>query len=119
MRLDATERAEVPMAVNLWFEHVIDAYLDACAQGRDWRAAVAVAEKAAGDAPRRVLTQQDLKLQKGLRYSRQHLAKKVRGGAFPPPFQADPNWARSPTEVAKKRCCLALKRAGNDTPDSV
>ena len=67
------------MALNLWFEHVIDAYLRARAEGRDWREACAAAEPAPG--PLRVLTQQDLKTKKGLTYTRQHLAKKVKGGA--------------------------------------
>ena len=52
------------MALNLWFEHVIDAYLRARAEGRDWREACAAAEPAPG--PLRVLTQQDLKTKKGL-----------------------------------------------------
>ena len=85
------------MALNLWFEHVIDAYLQARAEGRDWREACASAERVPG--PRRVLTQQDLKTKKGLTYTRQHLAKKVKGGAFPQPFQPDPNWARSPADL--------------------
>ena len=84
------------MALNLWFEHVIDAYLQARAEGRDWREACAAAERVPG--PRRVLTQQDLKTKKGLTYTRQHLAKKVKG-AFPKPFQPDPNWARSPADL--------------------
>jgi hypothetical protein len=24
------------VAVNFWFEHIIDAYLEACAEGGDW-----------------------------------------------------------------------------------
>jgi hypothetical protein len=93
MCLDATQRVErQSMALNLWFEHVIDAYLTACAEGRDWREACAAAEQSAGNAPRKVLTAKDLKVKKGLRYSRQHLAKKVKGGGFPKPFQADPTW---------------------------
>jgi hypothetical protein len=71
---------------NLWFEHQIDAYLRACAEGRDWRPAVAEAETAIGDAPRRILTQRDLQ-QKGVHFSRQHIARKVGDGTFPPPFQ--------------------------------
>jgi hypothetical protein len=36
------------VALNLWFEHVIDAYLQARAEGRDWREACAAAEPAPG-----------------------------------------------------------------------
>jgi hypothetical protein len=86
------------MAINLWWEHTVDAYLLACAEGRDWRAAVAAAEQSKG--PRRVLTRKDLRAEKGIKYSRQHLAKKIRGGGFPPPFTADPRWAR-PGETAQ------------------
>lgn len=75
------------MSTNFWFEHHIDAYLMACAEGRDWTEAVAAAERAHGDKPRRVLTQKDLRPLKGVRFSRQHLAKKVARGLFPPPFQ--------------------------------
>ena len=102
------------MAINLWFEHVIDAYLQACADERDWREACAVAVQAVGNTPRRVLTQKDLKTKKGLRYSRQHLTKKIRGGAFPRPFRPDPGWARSPAELARQQSGAALKRAEND-----
>jgi hypothetical protein len=70
--------------INLWFEHVIDAYLAACAEGRDWREACAAAERTAG--PRRVLTQKALKI-KGLSFSRQHVSRKVRDGTFPAPFK--------------------------------
>jgi len=38
-----------------------------------------------------------------LTYTRQHLAKKVKGGAFPKPFQPDSNWARSPAEIERRR----------------
>jgi predicted anti-sigma-YlaC factor YlaD len=78
-----------PVAINLWFEHVIDAFLEACAAGRDWRAAVAEAERrvTAENRPRRVLTQAELRTRKGLRYSRQHLARRVIAGTMPPPFQ--------------------------------
>ena len=72
------------MSVNLWFEHTIDAYLLACAQGRDWREAIAEADKAAG--ARRVLTQKGLK-SKGVPYSRQHINRKVQAGPFPAPFK--------------------------------
>jgi hypothetical protein len=72
---------------NFWFEDVVDAFLRACAEGRDWREAVAEIEAEADDSKsRRVLTQQGLKA-KGISYSRQHLNKKVRDGDFPPPFQ--------------------------------
>ena len=81
------------MALNLWFEHVIDAYLQACASGRDWREAIAAADEQF-EGPRRVLTREDLKTRKGIHYSRQHLAKKVKGGGFPKPFQSDSSWAR-------------------------
>ncbi len=79
------------MAVNFWFEHIIDAYLRACAEGRDWREACAAAAEQS-ETPRRVLTQQELQTKKGISWSRQHLSKKVRGGGFPKPFQTDPNW---------------------------
>lgn len=75
------------MGVNFWFEHIIDAYLKACAEGRDWVEECAAAERAIGNAPRVVLTQKGLKAKKGVDYSRQHLARKVRGGTFPRPFQ--------------------------------
>ena len=35
---------------------------------------------------RRVLTQKDLGPKKGIKYSRQHLDRKVTDGTFPPPF---------------------------------
>jgi hypothetical protein len=77
------------VAVNLWFEHVIDAYLQACASGCDWREAVAEADKAIAIAngPRRVLTQKDLRPIKGIQYCRQRLSTKVKDGSFPSPFQ--------------------------------
>lgn len=74
------------MAINHWFEHVIDSYLAAVAEGRDWREAVAAAEAALGNAPRRLLTHKGLR-QKGLDYSRQHIGRKVQDGTFPPPFK--------------------------------
>ena len=74
------------MATNFWFEHHIDAYLIACAEGRDWTEAVAAAERAIGADPRSVLTRAGLR-KKGIAYSRQHLAKKVARGNFPRPFQ--------------------------------
>jgi hypothetical protein len=74
-------------SLNFWFEHTIDAYLEACARGADWREAVAAAEKRQGDRPRRVLTQAALKSEKGIRLSRQHIARKVGNETFPPPFK--------------------------------
>jgi hypothetical protein len=76
------------MARNLWFEFVIDAFLQACADGRDWEEAVAEAERAIGNAPRRVLTREDLQTKKGIPYCRAHIARRVRKRTFPPPFQA-------------------------------
>jgi hypothetical protein len=93
--LDATDdrrdvnRGISSVAVNFWLEVVVDAYLLACAQGRDWRPACAAAEQAVEDSddPLRILTREDLKTRKGLAYSRQHLHRLVRGGAFPAPFK--------------------------------
>jgi hypothetical protein len=73
-------------SVNLWFEHIIDAYLRACAEGGDWHAACAAAEQAIGNGPLRVLTREDLKT-KGLKYSRQHLKRRINAGTFPPAFR--------------------------------
>jgi len=77
------------VAVNFWFEHVIDTFLEAVAAGRSGAEACAAAENVECREPRRLLTQKDLKA-KGLRYSRQHVAKRVRGGTFPRPFQLPP-----------------------------
>ena len=74
------------MSVNLWFEHVIDAYLLACAQGLDWREAVTEAVKSGGNGPHRVLTAKGL-ISMGLTYSRQHIGRKVQTGTFPAPFK--------------------------------
>jgi hypothetical protein len=74
------------MSFNLWFEDVIDAFLGAAAEGRDWRAAVADANKANRGRPRRILTQEGLRA-KGIRYSRQHIRRRVVAGTFPAPFQ--------------------------------
>ena len=74
------------MARNFWFEHIIDAYLRACAAGADWKAACAEAERT-HTGPVRVLTSEDLATQKGICFSRQHRNERVRGGTFPPPFQ--------------------------------
>jgi hypothetical protein len=85
MRLDVTRSVEAVMGVNFWFEDIIDAYLQACAENRNWREACAIPPPA--DKPRRVLTQKGLKQEKGIKYSRQHVSRKVRDGTFPPPFQ--------------------------------
>jgi hypothetical protein len=74
------------VSVNFWFEHVIDAYLTAVAQGRDWRSACAEAERT-NKGPVRVLTQADFLPAKGIRYSRQHIARKVADKTFPAPFK--------------------------------
>ena len=73
------------MSVNFWFEHIIDAYLIAAAQGRDWRAACAEAEQTNKDRAVRVLTHKDLRA-KGLKYSRQHIGRRVAAKTFPAPF---------------------------------
>jgi hypothetical protein len=89
MRRKRRSRFEAaPMALNFWFEHQIDAFLSAVAEGRDWRGAVAEAERrlVAEGRPRRVLTQQDLKA-KGIKYTRQHVARRVSAGTMPAPFQ--------------------------------
>ena len=87
MRLEITGIVEAAaVSVNFWFEHVVDAYLEACARGLDWREAVAEAERNIGDKPRRVLTQKAFEA-KGIHYSRQHVTKRVREGVFPRPFQ--------------------------------
>lgn len=74
-------------SLNFWFDHVINAYLAACAKGEDWHQAVADAEQQYGDKPRTVLTQKDLKDRKGIAYTRQHIERKVKDGTFPPPFK--------------------------------
>jgi predicted DNA-binding transcriptional regulator AlpA len=74
------------MALNFWFEHIIDAYLRACAEGRPWREACATAEANTNSDEVRILTQKDLKA-KGIPYSRQHIGRKVNDGTFPRPFQ--------------------------------
>jgi hypothetical protein len=81
------------VSINLWFENVVDAYLLACAEGRDWREAVAAAERAEG--PRRVVTQKGLR-SKGLPYSRQHLGRKIQNGSFPPPFKLPDSFPEGP-----------------------
>ena len=74
------------MALNFWFEHTVDAFLKACATGTDWKAACSEAERT-HTGPVRVLSREDLATVKGIRFSRQHLDKKVRDGMFPRPFQ--------------------------------
>lgn len=74
------------MGINLWPEPIIDAYIGACAQGRDWRADCAAALTALDGEPFRVLTLKALRA-KGVPYSRQHLVKLIRKGRFPRPFQ--------------------------------
>jgi hypothetical protein len=76
------------VATNFWLELEIDAYLRACAEGRDWEEAVAEARRVSSNAPLRVLTREDLKRKKGIPYSRQHISRKVRNRTFPRPFQA-------------------------------
>jgi len=73
----------------------------------------AAAEQAIGNRPRRVLTQHDLRAKKGIAYSRQHLAKKVKGGGFPKPFQSDPSWARPTSSRPKqpKKAAVAASTA--------
>jgi len=96
------------MATNFWFEHHIDAYLVACAEGRDWVEAIAAAERAIGESPRRVLTRAGLKA-KGISYSRQYLIDKVSDGTFPRPFQMPisdnaRHRTRRPSSRAKWKC---------------
>ena len=73
------------MSINFWLECVIDAYLIAVAKGRDWQSACAEVEQTY-KGPIRVLSQVDLP-SKGIRYSRQHIARKVANKTFPKPFQ--------------------------------
>ena len=73
-------------SVNFWLESVVDAYILACAQGHDRRAAVAEAERAAGCGSQRILTRKDLAA-RGLRFSRQHLHRRIKEGTFPAGFQ--------------------------------
>jgi hypothetical protein len=96
------------MALNFWFEHVIDAYLRACAAGVDWKAAVAEAERT-HTGPVRVLTREDLATSKGIVFGRQHIDRKVRDGTFPRPFQTptpprpQSGESSSPQKLRKKR----------------
>ena len=96
------------MALNFWFEHVIDAYLRACAAGVDWKAACAEAERT-HTGPVRVLTREDLAVVKGISFGRQHIDRKVRDGTFPRPFQTptlpqpQSGKSSSPQKPRKKR----------------
>jgi hypothetical protein len=74
------------MAVNFWLECVIDAYIASRARGEDWHEPCAKAEQDARNQPLRVLTQKDLKPQKGIPYSRVHIGRLVGDDLFPPPF---------------------------------
>src|SRR5262249_54986468 len=73
------------MSVNFWFEHIIDAYLKAVAQGGDWRSACADAEQATKNQPVRVLTHKGRRA-KATNYARQPTAGGVAGKTFPKPF---------------------------------
>jgi len=94
------------MSRCFWFEHTIDAYLRACAAGMDWKAACAEAERTY-TGPVRVLTSEDLVTIKGIRFSRQHRDKKIRGGTFPRPFQTPytppPKSNKSPSSKSPQR----------------
>jgi hypothetical protein len=105
------------VSVNLWFEHHIDAFLTACAQGRDWRAACAEAERNIGDKPRRVLTQRGL-FEKGIRYSRQHLVRRVADGNFPAPFRM-PDRVEPEVKVAIRARAVAAARAKRERAQSL
>ena len=96
------------MALNLWFEHQIDAYLTACAQMRDWREAIATADAEIKDGPRRVLTQRDLRDRKGIYFSRQRLNTKVKDGSFPSPFQLPSVPAPKRQRIGKRAARLAV-----------
>ena len=99
------------MAFNYWLEHVIDRYLVALATGADWKAACAEAERN-HTGPVRVLSREDLATVKGIRFSRQHIDKKVRDGMFPRPFQT-PSLPRpkSSSPQPKKRKKAAAESA--------
>jgi hypothetical protein len=99
------------VGVNLWFEHIVDAYLKACAEGRDWREACAAAERNIGDKPRRVLTQKVLS-EKGIGYTRQHLVRRVADGNFPAPFQL-PDFSEEYTATRKAKQRKATAASGN------
>jgi hypothetical protein len=87
MRLgDSIIEALASMSINYWFEHVIDCFLRACAEGRSAEDAVAQAAVAPTPNELRVLTQPDLRPKKGIKYSRQHLTRLVDAGIFPRPF---------------------------------
>jgi hypothetical protein len=73
------------MSINYWFNHTIDCFLEACAEGRSAQEAVTAAEAATATGELRVLTQPDLRA-KGIKYSRQHLTRLIDAGLFPRPF---------------------------------
>jgi len=99
------------VAFNFWFEHVIDTYLIALATGADWKAACAEAE-CNYTGPVRVLSREDLATVKGIRFSRQHIDKKVRDGMFPRPFQTPSlPQAKSSSPQPKKRKKAAAESA--------
>jgi predicted DNA-binding transcriptional regulator AlpA len=85
------------MSINFWLESVIDAFVKACAEGRDWRPDCEAAAAAINsDTPVRVLKQKDLGPVKGLDYSRQHIARLVDEKRFPKPFQLPTSLERDP-----------------------
>ena len=107
------------MSVNYWFEHVIDRFLQACAEGRSAQEAVAEAEAAPRPTELRVLTQPDLRPRKGIRYSRQHLARLVDAEIFPRPFQLpttlernEKGWPRARAREAELEIRFRRKRLG-------
>jgi hypothetical protein len=98
------------MARNYWLEHVVDAYLRACAAGADWKIACAEAERT-HTGPVRALTREDLATVKGVQFSRQHVDRKVRDGMFPPPFQT-PSLPRPRSSKPPQRKRQRRKRSG-------
>lgn len=96
------------MAFNFWFEHVIDAYLRACAADADWKAACAEAERS-HTGPVRVLMREDLATSKGIRFGRQHIDRKVRDGMFPRPFQT-PSLPRPQSNKSSSSQLLSQKK---------
>ncbi len=61
---------------------------------------------------RRVLTQKQLGPEKGVGWSRQHLARKVQAGEFPPPFHAPGSainlWFEEVIDAYLSACALGL-----------
>jgi hypothetical protein len=92
------------MRPSLWFEHTIDNYLAAVAEGREWRAAIAEAEAKvqAEGTPRRVLTRGALKSEKGISYSRAQLHRMVLAGDFPKPFRLPTTAPSTAKKLPKK-----------------